>query len=516
MEQLRPLFLGIDLGTSAVKALLIDQAGREVAAGHAECKVYQPRPAWQEQDLDEVWQSLQAAVRPAVAQVDPGAIRTLSFSAAMHGLMAADPAGRPLTRMWTWADGRSQEQAESLARELDPRAVFLRTGCPITALYYPARISWLKVHEPEIFRSAARFLSIKDAIVHRLTGRWVADRSHASSNGLLDTRRLEWDAPLLAALGIGPERLPELADSDQPVGELRTEAAEPLGLRPGIPVVPGAGDGGLANLGSGAMAPGQAAATIGTSGAMRKVLSEPWFEPDRRVWCYHLAPGWWYAGGAINNGGSILRWLRDGLLSAERDRALAAGVEPYDRIIALAEQAGPGAEGLIFLPYLHGERTPHWNPRARGVMFGLAPHHGPAHLARAALEGICMCLAQVHELLKVSPGGITEIRASGGFARSAVWVQLLADMLGAPIALPRVRESSALGAAILGMKAAGAIKNLSEAKDLIPIGRTFEPDLTRHAFYQERFEMFKELYRRLEPSFEHWSRLQEKDREGRS
>jgi len=513
---LRPLFLGIDLGTSAVKALLIDQAGREVAAGGAECKVYQPRPSWQEQDLEEVWQSLQTAVRPAVAKVDPGAIRTLSFSATMHGLMAADQPGRPLTRMWTWADGRSQEQAESLARELDPSAVYRRTGCPLTALYYPARISWLKVHEPEIFRRAARFLSIKDAIIHRLTGRWVTDRSHASSNGLLDARRLEWDAPLLSALGIGPERLPELADSDQTVGEIMPDAAESLGLPAGIPVVPGAGDGGLANLGSGAVNPGQAAATIGTSGAMRKILSEPWLEPAGRLWCYHLVPGRWYAGGAINSGGIILRWLRDNLLSRERDRALSEGAEPYDRIIALAEQAGPGAEGLLFLPYLFGERTPHWNPRARGVMFGLAPHHGQAHLARATLEGICMCLAQVHELLKAAPGGITEIRASGGFVRSAAWVQLLADMLGAPIALPRVRESSALGAAILGMKAAGEIKDLSEAKNLIPIGRTFEPDLTRHAFYQERFEIFKELYRRLEDSFARWNQIQEKDRARRS
>ena len=509
------LFLGIDLATSAAKALLIDEAGREVAAGSAECRVHQPRPSWQEQDLDEVWPSLLAAVQQATAEAEPGKIRAVSFSSTMHGLMAMDQAGRPLTRMWTWADGRSQEQAETLAREHDRAAIYQRTGCPVTALYYPAKILWLKTLQPELFRRAARFLSIKDAVVHRLTGRWVMDRSHASSNGLLDTRRLEWDAPLLSALGIGPEQLPELVDSDAVAGELQPQAAKALRLRPGIPVVPGAGDGGLANLGSGAIEPGQAAATIGTSGAVRKILSAPWADPAGRVWCYHLVPGRWYAGGAINSGGIVLRWLRDGWLSDQRDRALAAGAEPYERIIALAEQAGPGADGLLFLPYLFGERTPHWNPNARGVLFGLAPHHQQAHLARAALEGICMCLAQVHELLQASPGGITELRASGGFARSPAWVQILADILGAPIALPRVRESSALGAAILGMKAVGAIKNLSEAKNLIPLDRTFAPDLTRHAFYQERFQVWKDLYRRLEESFELWHQLQEKAREPR-
>lgn len=303
-----------------------------------------------------------------------------------------------------------------------------------------------------------------------------------------------------------------MADSDQPAGELLPEPAKELGLPPGLPVVPGAGDGGLANLGSGAIDPGQAAVTIGTSGAMRKILSEPWLDPAGRLWCYHLAPGRWFAGGAINSGGVLLRWLRDGLLSDERDRALAAGEEPYDRIIALAQAAGPGAQGLLFLPYLYGERTPYWDPRARGVLFGLAPHHSKAHLARATIEGVCMGLALVHDLLRDSPGGISEIRASGGFTRSAAWVQTLADVLGAAIAVPRVRESSAMGAAILGMKAVGAIKSLSQAKDLIPVETNFEPDRARGSFYRERLEMFRELYLRLKESFDRWNIIQEKDR----
>jgi len=504
------LFLGIDLGTSAVKAVAADERAREMATGSAGCRVHQPGPDRQEQDPEEVWECMAAAVREALAGIETSRLRAVSFSAAMHGMMAVDKDGRPLTRMFTWADGRAAAQAKELARR-DGADIFQRTGCPATALYYPAKISWLKENAPEVFQSAAKFVSIKDAVIHRLTGQWVSDRSHASSNGLLDARRLEWDAPTLDAIGIGAERLPRLCDPDRAAGGLLPGPAAALGLPAGIPVVPGAGDGGLANLGSGAILPGQAAATIGTSGAMRKVLASPWLDPAAKVWLYYLADQFWYAGGAINSGGIILRWLRDQVLSDLRDRAMAQGAEPYERIIALAETAGPGAQGLIFLPYLHGERTPYWDPKARGVFFGLGPHHGQAHLARAVLEGICMSMALLHELLAGSPGGVSEVRASGGFTRSAAWVQLLADMLGTAVSLTRARENSALGAAILGMKAAGAVKDLSAAAKMIEVERVFEPDLEKTAFYRERFEMFKQLYRHLEQDFERWDELQRKE-----
>jgi gluconokinase len=273
-------------------------------------------------------------------------------------------------------------------------------------------------------------------------------------------------------------------------------------------VVAGAGDGGLANLGSGAIDPGQAAATIGTSGAMRVVLDSPWLEPAGRLWCYYLCEGRWFAGGAINNGGIVLRWLRDGLLANVRDHALAAGREPYEAIIELAATVGPGAEGLLFLPYLHGERTPYWDPLARGVLFGLSPHHGPAHLARAGLEGICMCMAHVFEFLQAAPAGVVEIRASGGFARSPFWLQLLADTLGQAVSLPHESEGSAMGAALLALKTAGAIKSLSQARKSAPVQRVFEPDLQAAAFYRERLAFFKDLYPHLQSDFKRWDWLQ--------
>jgi len=501
------LFLGIDLGTSACKALVVDGRGRELALASREYPVHEPGPGLQEQDFGEVFQGMVSATRQAVSGIERKRIAAISFSAAMHGFMPVDKNSRPLMRMLTWADGRSQDQAQTLAAAFG-KEIFQRTGCMATALYYPARILWLKKNARGVFQKTRRLVSLKDMILRELVGRWVVDQSQASSNGLLNIRSLEWDRVMLRELGIDEDMLPELVPAEAVVGELGKKPAKALGLPAGIPVVAGAGDGGLANLGSGAIDPGQVAATIGTTGAMRKIFDRPWLAPTGKIWCYYLASGLWYAGGAINNGGIILRWLRDGLLSSERDAAVKAGINPYTPIIRMAERAGPGAGGLLFLPYLFGERTPHWNPEARGVIFGLSPGHGKSQLARAALEGVCMCMAQIFELLKASPAGVKEVRASGGFARSRLWLQIFADMLGQPVAVCRARENSALGAAILGMKATGAIKSLAQARKMVKLSRIVAPDPGRTRFYRPRFLVFKELYSRLEPEFSRWAGLQ--------
>ena len=504
------LFLAVDFGTSACKALLVDGHGKEMGFASADCKVIQPGPEMQEQDFEQVEQSMVVAVRKALSGLDKNRVCALSFSSAMHGFMAVDAQGKPLLKMMTWADGRAKNQAKEIAEKIGAAEISRKTGCTATALYYPARIKWLRENRPEIFRKAKKFVSIKDAVVHRLTGKWVTDKSHASSNGLLDIHRLGWEEDLLEAIGISPDQLPQLVDSDAVAGELSSLMAKKLGLPSGIPVIAGAGDGGLANLGSGATRPWQAAATIGTTGAVRKIFDRPWTNGKAGLWCYYLASDLWYAGGAINSGGIVLRWLRDGLFSDLRDRALAKGAEPYTRIIQLADTVAPGADGLIFLPYVFGERTPYWNPLAKGVFFGLAPQHNKAHVARAVLEGITMCMAHIFELLENSPAGVKEVRASGGFARSDQWVQLLADMIGKPVKLPKVKENSALGAAILAMKATGAIKSLPESSGLVKVSKTFEPDLRKTRFYQERLEMFKRLYKDLEKDFELWAKMQEK------
>ncbi len=496
---MEPLFLGIDLGTSAVKALVVDRSGRNVALAACPCQVHQPEPSWQEQDPAEVWESMVSAVRSLGRQVELKAVKALCFSSAMHGLLGVDHDSNPLFRMLTWADSRAGCEAEIMAGEQGGDEIYRRTGCPATALYYPARVMWVKRSLPDVFSRVALFCSIKDLFMHRLTGVWTMDLSNASSNGLLSIHELGFDQGVLDVTG-AQDMLPRLIEPDRPVGVLPGPAGE-LGLDPGIPVVPGAGDGGLANLGSGAVDPGQVAATIGTSGAMRKIIPRPWIHPEQKTWCYYLAEKRWYAGGAINSGGIVMRWLRDGLLSDLRDRAMSNERETYQEIIETAMQAPAGSEGLTFLPYLFGERTPYWNPDARGLMFGLAPGHGKAHIARAALEGICMCMAHVFEGLAGSAGEVREIRATGGFTRSEAWVQLLADVLGRPVSIPEATESSARGAAILAMKAAGEIDSISEAGHMTPVKKVFEPDIENTRVYSQRFDLFKELYQRVEDLF---------------
>ncbi len=497
---MKEFFLAIDLGTSLVKALLVDADGEVAASGSASCPLHEPGPLREEQDPEEVWSAMVKAVRSLDVDLRRSRIEAMAFSSAMHGFMALDSGGSPLTRMWTWADGRSGPQAARLKESMG-EAIRQETGCPAAALYYPARLAWLRENDPATFKSAGVFLSIKDFIFKRLTGETVMDLSHASSNGLIDVSRLDFDAAALDFAGMGPERLPRLVHPDETAGTLLPGPAEELGLAPGVPAAPGAGDGGLANLGAGAVFAGQAAATIGTSGAARKVFQNPWIDPAGRAWLYYLGSGLWYGGGAINSGGIVLRWLRDGLLSDVRDRALAEGREPYEAIIELASRCPPGAEGLVFLPYIFGERTPYWNPEAKGVLFGLSPLHGKAHLARAALEGICMSLAHALEPLTESPGGVEEVRATGGFARSDFWLQLLGNVMGRKISTPATGEGSAMGAAFMAMKASGRLKDLSDAASLAKTARSFEPDGEIAAMYGERLCLFKNLYERVEADF---------------
>jgi len=505
---MREYFLGIDLGTTACKALLVNSECEEISEGSAEYLVIQPGPNQQELDFDDVWRGMIKAVRQALKGIDKKSVLAIGFSSMMHGFMPVDKNHQPLCRMLTWADGRAMAQAQLLKEILNEKDVYKRTGCPLTALYYPARILWLKENQPEIFSKTSKFVSIKDAILFRLTGRWVIDKSHASSNGLLDIHLLKWHKPLFPALKIEPEKFPELVEPEEPVGTLCAESAKTLGLPEGILVIPGAGDGGLANLGSGAVEMNQVAVTIGTSGAARKVLIKPWLNPDASTWLYYLGNKHWYAGGAINSGGIVLRWLRDSLLSHLRDRALLKKQEPYSEIIKLAMTAPPGADGLIFLPYIFGERTPYWNPDARGVFFGISPHHTQAHFARAVLEGITLAICNVLSLLEKSPGDIREIRASGGLSRSEAWLKLLADMTGMQVVATKTSQGSAMGAAIMAMLGSGRIKSLKESARMIKVEKKFEPDLKKTAFYQEQLLFFKNLYEHLEKHFSRLKKIQ--------
>jgi gluconokinase len=442
-----PVVLGLDVGTTSAKATAFDANGQR--RGHAEVVYERSDPA--AQDPGAV---VDAAMR-AMQQVEA---RVVACSTAMHGLVALDEHDRPLTPLLTWADTRAVEQAERLKAERPD--LHDRTGTPLHPMSPLAKLLWFRENEPEVHAAARRWVGLKELVLHRLTGRWVVDWSVASGTGLLELATLDWCAESLELAGIEREQLAELVAPDEVVGD---------------GVVAGAGDGPLASVGVGAVRPGVAACSIGTSGALRLMVERPVVDPLRRVFCYALTDDRWVVGGAINNGGIVLDWARDAL----------APELTIDELLDVASGAPPGCDGLLMAPYLLSERAPLWDARATGAYVGLRRHHGRPHLVRAALEGVCQQLHLVLDSLETAGPEVREIRATGGFARSSFWRQLLADVLGRPIGFPANHEGSGFGAALLGLQAIGAIESLDAAADMVQIAEVVQPDPPAAARYRE-------------------------------
>ena len=485
--------LGVDIGTTSAKAVAFDADARELGRGEAGYPLLEPEHGQAVQDPAVVVDATLAAIRAATtAAREQGAqIAALSFSGAMHSLVGLDAQGRALTPLVTWGDMRATEQAERLRAE-HPE-LHDRTGTPLHPMSPLPKLVWFAEHEAETFSAVRRWAGIKELVVARLTGTWAVDHSVASATGLLNLRELDWDDEALAIAGIDAKALSPLVPTTHRL-ELDAACAADLGLEGGVALIVGAADGPLANLGVGAVHHGVAACSIGTSGALRLMVERPAVDPQRRVFCYALLPGHWIVGGAINNGGAVLRWAGE---------ALAPDLGPHaeGHLLELAADVPAGSEGLLMLPYLLSERAPHWSTVARGAYVGLTRHHGRGHLVRAALEGVCLQLAVVLASVRDAGNEVGEIRATGGFARSDLWRQMLADALGMPIGFPAGHEGSAFGAALLAMDALGMVDGLDRAAGLVQIEDVVEPEAGAAAVYADLLPTFTSLYDALEPAF---------------
>ena len=493
MTRQATVVLGVDIGTTSAKAVAFDADGRALGRGETAYPLLEPEPGQAVQDPVAMVEGTLAAVRTAAtAARDRGArIAALSFSGAMHSLVGLDADGRALTPLLTWADMRATEQADRLRRE-HPE-LHDRTGTPVHPMAPLTKLVWFAEHEPATFAAVRRWAGIKELVVARITGAWAVDHSIASGTGLLNLQALDWDRGALAIAGIDADRLSRLYPTTERLA-LGAAAASELGLQADLPVIVGAGDGPLANLGLGAVHPGVAACSIGTSGALRLMVERPAVDPQRSVFCYALTPGRWVVGGAINNGGVVLRWAGEALAPDLGDHAEA-------QLLALAERVPAGSEGLIMLPYLLSERAPHWSSEPRGAYVGLTRHHGRGHLVRAALEGVCQQLALVLASMRDAGNEVHEIRATGGFARSPLWRQMLADALGMPIGFAGGHEGSAFGAALLGMEALGLVDGIDRAAQLVGIEDVVEPDPGAAAVYADLRPTFASLCEALLPAF---------------
>jgi gluconokinase len=476
--------IGLDLGTTNCKAIVLDSDARVVASASEPVTIRVPRPGWAEQDALEILAAVQRTLR-AVAAASTVTPSGITFSGAMHSCFPVAEDGTPLGNAMTWADHRAADLERSVREEVDVHTMYGRTGCPVRSTYHPVRLRWWSVAAPDTTRRARRFVGLKDWIIHALTGAWVTDVGLASTTGLLDITRFAWDPEALRAARVTPDLLPSLVPSSAVVGGLSREAAAVTDLPAGLPVIAGGSDGGMANLGTGITTPGQAVITVGTSGAVRRLVARPWIDPSERTWCYVLDENHWFIGGAINNGGLTLEWTRAMLYP---DLAPAAG---FSQLVTEAGAIPAGAGGVYLLPYLAGERSPSWAPDDAAMFFGLRLEHRRGHLARAAMEGVAHCLADVWEVLPQSAEGGEVTRLTGRIARDPLWAQILADVLGVPLLALDVADASATGAAFLGMLATG---RLSQARigAAVPPGPVYEPG-PDHLFYITQHRAFQAL-----------------------
>ena len=495
-----PVVLAVDIGTTSTKVVAFDTGGRAVARYAVGYPLQEPAPGHAVQDPDEIWRAVTESVARTTRAVGAQRVAGLSFSAAMHGLLGLDPTGRPLTPLVTWADSRADGQAERIRASSTGLALHRRTGTPAHPMSPLVKLAWFREQEPELAQRVSHWVGIKEYVLLRMCGTLVVDHSVASATGLLDLARLDWDAEALRLAGVRPDQLPELVTTTTVLDGLTAGSAEACGLPRATPVVVGAADGPLANLGLGAVRPGVAACSIGTSGALRVMVDRPAVDPLGRVFCYALTEDRWVVGGAINNGGAVLEWAGDAL-------APELGDEPAEELLRLAAAVPAGSGGLVMLPYLLGERAPQWSLLPRGAYVGLTRGHRRGHLVRAALEGVCQQLALVLQSMRATGLAVEEVRATGGFARSDLWRQLLADALGMPVHFPDGHEGSSLGAALLGMQALGLVPSIDLAADLVTISSVTRPEPGAAATYAALLPVFSDLYDALTPTFTSLQRL---------
>lgn len=481
-----PLVLALDIGSSSVRTLLFDARGRRIQEMGAQ-ETYTLRTAAggvSEDDSDAALERAARCIDALLEQVGPlaGRIGAVAVATLVSTILAVDAAGRPLTPIVTYADTRSDADAASLRRTLDEAAVRDRTGCPLRASYWPARLAWFQRTQPET-RAAARWITLGEYLELRLFGRCRVSLSVASWGGLLDRRRLVWDAPLLAELGISARRLSPLNAANEPLtGLMDLWAARWPALR-SVPWFAAVADGAAANVGSSCIDPARFALTVGTTGAMRVALRGAPQVPQG-LWCYRIDDELSLLGGATSEGGNVHAWVR-GLTGLGADEATEAAVAAFP----------PGGHGLTMLPFFAGERSPGWASSARATIHGLAFDTTPVAILRAGMEAVAYRFALIRVRLQEACGGTHTLIASGSaLLRSPAWMQIFADVLGQPLVASGALEATSRGSALLALRALGTLPSLAvPAAD----GTIYEPDAARHALYQEAIARQQELYARI-------------------
>src|SRR5258705_4693551 len=446
--------LGIDVGTGGTRAVLLDDAGRVLGAATAEhAEMASPQLGWAEQDPRDWWRAARAALKDCVAQTNTNAseIAAIGLSGQMHGLVMLDAAGEVVRPALIWCDQRTEEECRAITERVGAKRLIDLVANPALTGFTLPKIWWVRAHEPELWSRVRSVMLPKDYVRVKLTGARATDVADASGTLLFDVVNRRWSAEMLEASDLRAEILPEVFESPEITGRGSREGAVASGLREGTPVVAGGGDQAAGAVGMGIVEPGNVSATIGTSGVVFASTSRPVVEPKGRIHTFcHAIPGRWHVMGVTQGAGLSLRWFRDQFGAIGED-----GCDSYDRLTKEASLVSSGCDGLIWTPYLMGERTPHLDPFAKAALVGLTASHTRGHIVRAVMEGVAFSLRDAFEIFNEMKVRVSEIRLGGGGARSSLWRQIQADVYGQPVNTVAAEEGAAYGAALLAGVAAG-------------------------------------------------------------
>jgi xylulokinase len=498
--------IGIDVGTTGAKTILIDERGSLVASSLEEYPLDTPRPKWAEQDPADWWRATVDSIRNVLAgsKVKPDDVSGVGLSGQMHGLVLIDKDHNVLRPAILWCDVRTTEQCHYITEKVG-KDLLVKSVCnPALEGFTAPKVIWVRDNEPDVYEKAFKMLLPKDYVRFLLTGEIASEVSDAAGTILFDVRNRKWSREVLDRLEISPDLMPPCYESIDICGRITPKVAEMTGLKAGTPVVGGGADNACTAVGNGIVIAGRTSASIGTSGTMLTPTDTPKVDPDLRAHTFcHCVPHKWYVMGCMLSAGGAFRWLRDTLGDKEVEQAQEKGIDPYEILTEEAARVEPGCEGLIFLPYLIGERTPHGDANARGVFFGLTLRHKKEHIVRSVMEGVTYGMRDSLEIIKELGLDVGQIRATGGGARSALWRQMQADIYGAEVVTVNVAEGPAFGAAILAGVGAEVYNNIEEATDeIVKITSRTQPIEDNVKVYNEYYQLYRSLYPALKPEFD--------------
>jgi xylulokinase len=499
------IVLGLDVGTSGTKAVAIDETGKLLASALVEYPLLTPKPDWAEQSPAE-WKraALEALTFLAKApEVNAADVKGLGLTGQMHGSVFLDANNNVLRNAILWCDQRTAKQCDDITGKVGAKKLIEMVCNPALTGFTAPKILWLRDNEPEVYEKVRKVLLPKDYVRYELTGEFATDVADASGTLLFDVKNRAWHTELMSMLDVPADFMPKAFEGPEVTGTLSKEAAGITGLPEGMPVVAGGGDQAAGGVGCGIVRTGVISSTVGTSGVVFAFADDVCLDPEGRVHTFcHSVPGKWHVMGVVLSAGGSLRWYRDALCNEEKTLAAETGRDPYEYITEAASAVPLGSEGLLFLPYLTGERTPHKDPYAKGAFVGLSLRHEKPHMARAVLEGVAYAMRDSLEIIREMGVPIEQVRASGGGAKSPFWRQVQADVNAAPLATINVDEGPAYGAAILATVATGLYASVEEACDaIINVVDTCEPVAANTREYDKWFAEYQKAYAALAPGF---------------